>query len=123
VALPVVFGALLGLPDVARVLISIVLIAPLAFVMGMPFPTGLKEIGLKAASLVPWAWGMNGIFSVLGSTLVVLVSMFSSFTVSLIGAALLYGLAALVAPALGKARVEVTDEHSVAVRADAVVGR
>jgi hypothetical protein len=117
-----VFGALLGLPDVARVLVSIALIAPLAFVMGMPFPTGLREIGLKVGNLVPWAWGMNGIFSVLGSTLVVLVSMFSSFTVSLIGAAVLYGLAALVAPALGKARVEVKDEHPVVVRADAAVG-
>jgi hypothetical protein len=123
IALPVVFGALLGLPDVARVLVSIALIAPLAFVMGMPFPTGLREIGLKVGNLVPWAWGMNGIFSVLGSTLVVLVSMFSSFTVSLIGAAVLYGLAALVAPALGKARVEVKDEHPVVVRADAAVGR
>ncbi|MFC1466935.1 MAG: hypothetical protein ACFLMY_19040 [Candidatus Brachytrichaceae bacterium NZ_4S206] len=105
--LPLLFERLLGLPDTARVLVSIVLIAPVSFVMGMPFPTGLRVIGLKASQLVPWAWGMNGVLSVLGSTAVVLLSMATSFTVSLIGSALLYGLAAVAVPALGRTKVEV----------------
>ena len=105
-ALPPLFAALLGLPDVARVVVSVLLIAPLAFFMGMPFPTGIREIGQRAPQLVPWAWGMNGVFSVLGSTAVIILSMATNFTVSLAAAALLYGIAALVAPALCQTRVE-----------------
>lgn len=105
VGLPSLFGSLLWLPDTARMLLSIALIAPLAFVMGMPFPTGLYRLGIQAPSLVPWAWGMNGVFSVLGSVLVILVSMFTNFTTALSSAALLYGLAVIVAPALWKAEV------------------
>jgi hypothetical protein len=105
-ALPPIFLALLGLPDVARVAVSVLLIAPLAFFMGMPFPTGIREVGLQAPQLVPWAWGMNGVFSVLGSTAVIILSMAANFTVSLAAAALFYGVAALVAPALSQTRIE-----------------
>ena len=105
-ALPPIFGALLGLPDTVRVVVSVLLIAPLAFFMGMPFPTGIREVGQRAPQLVPWAWGMNGVFSVLGSTAVIILSMATNFTVSLAAAALLYGVAALVAPALCQTRVE-----------------
>lgn len=105
-ALPAAFSALLGLSDAARVIASVLLIAPLAFFMGVPFPTGIREVGQAAPALVPWAWGMNGVFSVLGSTAVILVSMMSSFTVSLIAAALIYGVAAWMAPALHETRVE-----------------
>ncbi|NJO00150.1 MAG: hypothetical protein HC875_41585, partial [Anaerolineales bacterium] len=56
--LPFLFQALLYLPDTMRILLSIIIIAPLGTVMGMPFPTGLHRLGLQAPSLVPWAWGM-----------------------------------------------------------------
>jgi hypothetical protein len=105
VGLPPLFELLLRLPDTARMLLSIVFIAPLAFVMGMPFPTGLYRLGLQARSLVPWAWGMNGVFSVLGSVLVILTSMLTNFTTALTGAALFYGLAAVVSSSLWKTEV------------------
>ncbi len=107
-AMPPIFSALLGLPDTARVVVSILMIAPLAFFMGMPFPTGIRAVGQRTPELVPWAWGMNGIFSVLGSTAVIIVSMFSNFTISLAAAALIYAVAALVAPALKQTRMEET---------------
>jgi MFS family permease len=104
--MPPIFSALLGLPDTARVVVSILMIAPLAFFMGMPFPTGIRAVGQRTPELVPWAWGMNGVFSVLGSTAVIIVSMFSSFTISLAAAALIYAVAAMVAPALRQTRKE-----------------
>jgi len=113
--LPPIFRALMGLDDTLRVVVSVLLIAPLAFVMGMPFPTGIRQVGRNAPDLVPWAWGMNGIFSVLGSTLVIIVSMFSSFTVSLFVAAVVYGIAAAVAPSLHQTRMEVTYDASLAM--------
>lgn len=113
--LPAIFRALLGLDDTLRVLISVLLIAPLAFVMGMPFPTGIRQVGRNAPDLVPWAWGMNGIFSVLGSTLVIIISMVSSFTVSLFVAALIYAIAAAVAPSLHETRMEVSYDATLAM--------
>lgn len=107
-ALPPLFSALLGLPDAARVVVSMALIAPLAFFMGMPFPTGIRAVGQATPQLVPWAWGMNGVFSVLGSTAAIILSMNSNFTVALATAALLYGLAAWMAPSLRLARMEET---------------
>lgn len=108
IGLPLVFQSLLQLPDVLRTLLSIVLIAPLAFLMGMPFPTGLWQLGVRARSLVPWAWGMNGVFSVMGSALVILISMTTSFTIALMSAALFYSIAAAISSSLWKAQVEVS---------------
>lgn len=108
VALPPLFAALLGLPDAVRVLVSMALIAPLAFFMGMPFPTGIRAVGEAAPQIVPWAWGMNGVFSVLGSTAVILLSMTTNFTIALATAALFYGVAAWMAPSLRLTRMEET---------------
>jgi hypothetical protein len=100
VSLPPIFRGLLFLPDQARVLASILIIGPLALLMGMPFPTGLNRLGASAPALVPWAWGMNGVFSVIGSTLVIIVSMSSNFTAAMGSAMLFYAIAAGVGPLL-----------------------
>jgi hypothetical protein len=105
VGLPPLFRSLLRLPDTVRILLSVVFIAPLAFLMGMPFPSGLRRLGVQAQSLIPWAWGVNGVFSVLGSVLVIFVSMLTNFTYALAGAALLYGAAAVVSTSLWKTKV------------------
>lgn len=47
-----------------RVSITLALLAPLAFAMGIPFPTGLRELGGTSRGLIPWAWGINGCTSV-----------------------------------------------------------
>ena len=58
-ALPPLFAALVGLPDLAKILLSLALIAPLAFFMGMPFPLALARLRASAPQLVPWAWGIT----------------------------------------------------------------
>jgi hypothetical protein len=119
--LPFVLAALLGWSDGMRATASVALIAPLAFLMGMPFPTGIRIVGANAPPLVPWAWGMNGIFSVLGSTAVVVLSMLSSFSWSLLVAAMAYAVAAVVAPALARIRIEGIHEYTVASPADGLL--
>jgi hypothetical protein len=42
--LPIVFARFIGLGDPAKILLSLALIAPLAFFMGMPFPLGLRRL-------------------------------------------------------------------------------
>jgi hypothetical protein len=65
VLLPPLFSWVTALPDAAKVVISLLLLAPLAFFMGMPFPLGLIRVADRAPDLVPWAWGINGCASVL----------------------------------------------------------
>jgi spermidine synthase len=50
-----------------RIAVVLVLLAPLAFAMGVPFPTGLSQLGDAAPGLVPWAWGINGCASVISA--------------------------------------------------------
>jgi len=87
------------LPRVAlpvKMLICSLLIAPLAIPMGIPFPLGLARLAQGRKPLLPWAWGINGLFSVIGASAAVLIAVSWGF-VAVIGAALaLYSLAALV---------------------------
>lgn len=46
-----------GLPVIVRVVVVTALIAPLAFLMGMPFPIGMARLDATAPALLPWAWG------------------------------------------------------------------
>ena len=67
-------NALLGVPFGVKAILSVLLIAPAAFFMGMPFPNGLAALDSSRPRLIPWAWGMNGAFSVTGSVLARLIS-------------------------------------------------
>lgn len=51
----------------ARIATAALLIFPLGFVMGVPLPAGLQVLRKRREALVPWAFGINGAFSVLGS--------------------------------------------------------
>jgi hypothetical protein len=92
--LPVLFEWALPLPQPAKVVISIVLIAPLAFCMGMPFPLGLKRVSDRAPRWVPWAWGINGCASVLSAILATLLAIHFGFTLVVALAMALYVIAA-----------------------------
>ena len=94
--LPAVFGALQSLTAAGKILVSLALIAPLAFFMGMPFPLGLSRVWLGAPALVPWAWGVNGCASVLSAMLATLIAMNFGFSVVISAAAVLYACAAAV---------------------------
>ncbi len=96
---------LLGLPEQVRIWLGILILAPLGMCMGIPYPTGLYQLSARAQDLIPWAWGVNGVFSVLGSVLVILISMQTSFTVAFGVATLFYLLAYVVSPYLWKTRL------------------
>ncbi len=89
-----VFGRLTsawgGLTMVPRILISAILIAPLGFFMGMPFP----KAGLRVGPLIDWGFAVNGAASVVGSTGILLVAFSLGFRAALALAGLVY-LAAL----------------------------
>ena len=92
--LPWVFAHHTPLEEFGRVLLSLVLIAPLAFCMGMPFSFGLSRLDSLAPALVPWAWGINGFASLVSAVLATLLAIHIGFTLVVISAATLYLLAA-----------------------------
>lgn len=98
VLLPWLFQHAMWLPDVARILISAALIAPLAFFMGMPFPLGLARVKATDARLIAWAWGINGCASVTGAVLATLLAIHVGFAAVVVAALVLYGLAAAARP-------------------------
>jgi hypothetical protein len=77
-----------------KIAITVLLVAPLAFFMGMPFPIGLRKVSLKAPELIPWAWGINGYASVISSILATTLAISWGFHI-VIGLALLLYLIAL----------------------------
>jgi hypothetical protein len=103
-ALPPLLAAARGLPIPVRVAIAVGSIAPLAWLMGIPFASGLRRAGGESKALVPWAWAVNGGASVLGSTLTILVSMTYGFTTSFVGGALAYGVALVAVHSLERRR-------------------
>jgi spermidine synthase len=94
--LPGLLNALVGLPFEPKLLVSAVLLVPLGFAMGMPFPTGLRALasvpvpefpvagkGEFQENAVEWAWAMNAGSSVLGSVLAMVIAIQFGLNVTL----------------------------------------
>jgi len=88
--LPWLLSAAVGLPFAIKLLISALVLAPLGFLMGMPFPTGLRLV-----PTVEWAWALNAAASVLGSVLAMVIAIQFGLTTTLLCAAAAYFFAAL----------------------------
>jgi hypothetical protein len=96
--LPPVLQWGLGWSTPARILFSVLLIAPLGLLMGMPFPLGFRLVARVNEPLAPWAWGVNGFASVVGSILSVMLAQTIGFSLVMALAIVIYllGLAALL---------------------------
>jgi hypothetical protein len=91
--IPWLLESLLRLRLALRLMVSVALIAPLGFLMGMPFPLGLRSLSAAEPEIVPWVWGVNGALSVLGSVLAIFVAIHLGFGPTLTLGATLYLLA------------------------------
>jgi MFS family permease len=88
----------IALPWLARVSLLIVLIAPISVALGLPFPLALSRMGEDG--FLPWAWGLNGAFSVVATPLANLIAREAGYGWVLLCAAILYGVALLAFPAM-----------------------
>ena len=106
--LPSRLVALVGLSFGYRLLVSGVLLIPLGFVMGMPFPTGLRALAAAPApefpaspdNAVEWAWAMNAAASVLGSVLAMIIAIQFGLNITLACGAGAYLIALALMPTL-----------------------
>ncbi|TDT63633.1 hypothetical protein [Fonticella tunisiensis] len=81
-----------GLQLIYRFIVVFIAMMPMGIAMGIPFPTGIKRLEsiIRDKNLVPLMWGVNGIFSVLGSTLAIIISMIFGFNAALNIGAIIY---------------------------------
>jgi spermidine synthase len=114
--LPRGLPAWVGLGFGYRLVVSGMLLIPLGFVMGMPFPTGLRALAGRPAfevlggpteagsarvdNAVEWAWAMNAAASVLGSVLAMVIAIQFGLTVTLACGVAAYVLGLLLLPTL-----------------------
>jgi hypothetical protein len=103
-----------GWPLPLKILVTVCMIAPAGFLMGIPFPTGLTRLQNSFPQAVRWAWALNAAASVLGSAAAICLAIYIGLRATVLTGALLY-LAALSVVLLHKAAVAVPTPTEAAV--------
>lgn len=93
--LPLLLSRLIGAGLWLKFIFAFFLIFPLGFLMGIPFPTGIRILEPVGNRLVPWAWSANAFFSVIGSVLAAMLAFRGGYNSVLVLAAAGYLLAGL----------------------------
>ncbi|HEY7096593.1 MAG TPA: class I SAM-dependent methyltransferase [Terriglobales bacterium] len=102
--LPGILNTLVGSPFAVKLLVSAMILVPLGFAMGMPFPTGLRALVDLARgenqNSVEWAWAMNAASSVLGSVMAMVIAIQFGLNITMACGAGAYLLALMLSRAL-----------------------
>jgi hypothetical protein len=77
-----------------RLLAAIGALAPISFLMGIPFPSGIRLLEVLSPGLIPWAWGINGCISVIASILSLMIALWVGFSWVLLATGAAYLVAA-----------------------------
>ncbi len=103
-AAPSITAGAVSWPLPAKMLITALAIAPAAFLMGMPFPSGLRRLELRHSPSVRWAWSLNAAASVLGSGAAIVLAIYTGLRATLLFGGGLYLVALLVILATPKSK-------------------
>ena len=93
---PQIFALFLGCTLPVRILVAVAVMFPLGVFLGMPFPLGMVSLGQIEPKGIPWAWGMNAFFTVLGGFVGLVASIWLGFRVVLFIAVGIYSCAFLL---------------------------
>jgi hypothetical protein len=104
-----------GWPLPWKALVTVGMIAPAGFLMGIPFPTGLTRLQKSFPQAVRWAWALNAAASVLGSAAAICLAIYIGLRATVLTGALLY-LAALSVVLLRKGMVRFSTPEEATVR-------
>ncbi len=96
--IPVIFQPTLAFSIPIRFMLTSFLIAPLAFLMGMPFPLGIGIVAERKENMIPWVWASNNFCSILASISAVIIALSVGFQIVGYLAAAIYlgGLLAMI---------------------------
>lgn len=90
--------AALDLPWAVRAGLLVVALAPISLALGFPFPLGLDRFQAEGPGLLPWAWALNGAFSVVATPLANLMGHGIGLSWLLVAGMVCYAAAALAWP-------------------------
>ena len=76
--------------SLVRIAGAVGLLSPLGLAMGMPRPLGVRVLARESPELIPWAWGVNGAASVMGSVAALAMALLAGFNQAMLVAAALY---------------------------------
>jgi spermidine synthase len=85
-----IVSLLIDLDGLRKYFISGLIIFPLGFFIGMPFPFGIRKFCQDDENAIPFAWAINGSFSVLGSVGSILLLVNCGFNFTILLATVLY---------------------------------
>jgi hypothetical protein len=106
VVLDPLMQALLAWPLLLKVAVLVLLTAPLGIALGFPFPLGLTLFRGKNSHFLPWAWALNGSFSVVATPLANLLAVSSGYKLVLFVSLIFYIIVYIAFPAAeGRNRV------------------
>ena len=79
--IPALFQFTLGAAWIHRLLLTVLVLAPLGFLMGVPFQAGIREMEARGdQAAIPWAWAVNGSTAVVAAVLAALLALSFGFT-------------------------------------------
>jgi len=92
--LPHIFNHTLKYSLIAKILITVGIIFPLGFLMGMPFPLGIKLVYSmfreKNEGFIPWLWATNSFSSIIASVSAIIIAIYFGFKVVVLLSAFIY---------------------------------
>jgi hypothetical protein len=106
-----------GLPIFVKAIATVLLIAPAGFVMGIPFPTGLRLLEKRHEPSVRWAWSLNAAASVLGSVGALVLALYLGLVETMLIGGGLYLCALAIIVVSPMVRQSVTQRVSAGVSA------
>ncbi len=105
--------AIQGEHIVVRLSVAVAALAPLAFLMGIPFPLALRHLVGEEHARVAWAWAANGFASVVAAPVAALIALEAGSPALFGAAAAAYGAAAALAARRNPAAATLTSSEPV----------
>ena len=93
--IPLFFRWLIGVELVPKMFFTFFLILPLGFLMGFPFPTGIRLLEKTESRIIPWAWATNAFSSVVSAVAALMIAFWGGYNLVLMMAAFGYIIASL----------------------------
>ena len=91
--LPSIIYSTIAEPFELKAAVSIAILAPIGFLMGMPLPTGMRLLKVYKPDYIPWMWAINGAFSVLGAVLAIAIGIMYGSSLAMLLGILIYLIA------------------------------
>lgn len=96
------------MPRMMRIILTMLFVVPIGFLMGMPFPLGIRSVSKWNASTIPWMWAINGVMSILGASLEAFLAIYVGFKAVLLIAAIMYFIALVFFPRIPRDSISQT---------------